>query len=62
MGSRWCKNGSQRVAGLAHGIGEKQTYMKDQSVFMGVDDNFGMLLRDEDGTTSNIPLTTLLEE
>ena len=49
--------------GLAHGIGEKQTYMKDSNaVFMGVDDNFGMLLRDEDGTTSNIPLTTLLEE
>jgi hypothetical protein len=37
--------------------------MKDSNaVFMGVDDNFGMLLRDEDGTTSNIPLTTLLEE
>ena len=33
-----------------------------KAVFMGVDDNFGMLLRDEDGTTSNIPLTTLLEE
>ena len=41
----------------------KQTYMKDSNaVFMGVDDNFGMLLRDEDGATSNIPLTTLLEE
>ena len=35
--------------------------MKDSSaVFMGVDDNFGMLLRDEDGTTSNIPLQPYL--
>ena len=65
--TRWEADGARTVhnewRGLAHGIGEKQTYMKDSNaVFMGVDDNFDMLLRDEDGTTSNIPLTTLLEE
>ena len=65
--TRWEADGARAVhnewRGLAHGIGEKQTYVKgSNSVFMGVDDNFGMLLRDEDGATSNIPLTTLLEE
>ena len=55
--------GSRTPLQRPQNLGEKQTYMKDSNaVFMGVDDNFGMLLRDEDGTTSNIPLTALLEE
>ena len=46
---------------LAHGIGED---VKDQSMegtFLGVDEMFGMLLRDKD-TTHLIPLTTILED
>ena len=44
------------------GLEKTNPHERLKAVFMGVDDNFGMLLRDEDGTTSNIPLTTLLEE
>ena len=64
--TRWEADGQERFTtsgeDLHMGL-EKTNHMKDSNaVFMGVDDNFGMLLRDEDGTTSNIPLTTLLEE
>jgi biotin-(acetyl-CoA carboxylase) ligase len=46
---------------LAHGVGEP-THMKGRSgTYLGVDERFGMLLRDEE-TTHLIPLTQLLGE
>ncbi|MEX0348132.1 MAG: DUF4444 domain-containing protein [Paracoccaceae bacterium] len=63
--SRWEGEGTAAVhaewRALAHGIGED---VKDQSMegtFLGVDEMFGMLLRDKD-TTHLIPLTTILED
>lgn len=46
--------------GLAHGIGEETTQAGHSGTFLGVDERFGMLLRDET-TTHLIPLTALLE-
>ncbi|WP_299725939.1 biotin/lipoate--protein ligase family protein [uncultured Tateyamaria sp.] len=46
--------------GLAQGIGEDTTMAGHSGTFLGVDERFGMLLRDTT-TTHLIPLTTLLE-
>lgn len=46
--------------GLAHGIGEDTSRNGIDGTFLGVDENFGMLLRDAE-TTHLIPLTELLE-
>lgn len=46
--------------GLAHGMGEDAAEGGHAGVFLGVDEHFGMLLRDG-ATTHLIPLTTLLE-
>lgn len=46
--------------GLAHGMGEDITMARHSGTFLGVDEQFGMLLRD-DKTTHLIPLTYLLE-
>ncbi|WP_299191048.1 biotin/lipoate--protein ligase family protein [uncultured Litoreibacter sp.] len=46
--------------GLAHGIGEEITINGLTGTYLGVDERFGMLLRDAE-TTHLIPLTTLLE-
>ena len=46
--------------GLAHGTGEDIVQAGMSGTFLGIDQNFGMLLRDEE-TTHLIPLTTLLE-
>ena len=46
--------------GLAHGIGEGITMGALSGTFLGVDEQFGMLLRDTK-TTHLIPLTQLLE-
>ena len=46
--------------GLAHGIGEDIEMNGLSGTFLGVDEQFGMLLRDAD-TTHLIPLTHLLE-
>lgn len=46
--------------GLAHGMGEDITQQGQSGTFLGVDERFGMLLRDAD-TTHLIPLTKLLE-
>lgn len=52
--------------GMAHGVGEELTRDDTSGVartgtFLGVDEDFGMLLRDADGTHL-IPLTTLIED
>ena len=47
--------------GLAHGIGETVVQDGRPGTFLGIDESFGMLLREQD-TTHLIPLTTLLEE
>ncbi len=46
--------------GLAHGIGEDITMCGHSGTFLGVDERFGMLVRDSE-TTHLIPLTKLLE-
>ena len=46
--------------GLGHGIGEPVTSGDLSGTFLGVDEDFGMLLRD-DTTTHLIPLTALLD-
>lgn len=45
---------------LAHGIGEDIEMAGHSGTYLGVDERFGMLLRDSE-TTHLIPLTTLLE-
>ena len=47
--------------GLAYGVGEAITVNGLAGTFLGVDERFGMLLRDAQ-TTHLIPLTTLLED
>jgi BirA family biotin operon repressor/biotin-[acetyl-CoA-carboxylase] ligase len=46
--------------GIAHGTGEDTVQADLSGTFLGVDENFGMLLRAKD-TTHLIPLTSLLE-
>lgn len=63
--TRW-EDGGNRVLhtewrGLAHGIGEEITQGALSGTFLGVDEGFGMLLRDAE-TTHLIPLTELLGE
>ena len=45
--------------GLAHGMGEEITQGDHSGTFLGVDEDFGMLIRDTE-TTHLIPLTTVL--
>ncbi len=62
--TRWESDGSRALhaewRGLAHGLGEEITQGGRSGIFLGVDENFGMLLREKD-MTRLIPLTTLLE-
>lgn len=62
--SRWEEDGLEPLhaewRGLAHGLGEEGTWHGATGTFLGVDEDFGMLLRDDD-TTHLIPLTTRLE-
>ncbi|MDG1470329.1 MAG: DUF4444 domain-containing protein [Ascidiaceihabitans sp.] len=46
--------------GLAHGVGEDIEMNGTSGIFLGVDENFGMLIRSSE-TTHLIPLTYLLE-
>jgi len=62
--NRW-EDGGPKVLhaewrGLAHGIGEDITIDGRSGTYLGVDDRFGMLVRDND-TTHLIPLSTRLE-
>ena len=62
--NRWEDEGSAPLhtewRGLAHGIGEKVEIQSLTGTFLGVDEDFGMLVRDDD-TTHLVPLTTVLE-
>lgn len=62
--ARWEDEGTKPVhaewRGLAHGVGEDITQGDLSGTFLGVDEQFGMLLRAAD-TTHLIPLTTVLE-
>jgi len=61
--NRWEDEGAAALhaewRGLAHGIGERARSGDICGTFVGVDEDFGMLLRDGD-TSYPIPLTTLL--
>lgn len=63
--NRWADEGVGPLhaewRGLAHGIGELVARDGLSGTFLGVDEAFGMLLRDE-ATTHLIPLSTLLED
>lgn len=63
--ARWENEGSAPLhaewRGLAHGMGEDTVQNDLTGTFLGVDEQFGMLLRD-DKTTHLIPLSTLLED
>jgi biotin-(acetyl-CoA carboxylase) ligase len=62
--TRWDTEGVRPLhaewRGLSHGMGEAAERDGKHGTFLGVDEDFGMLLRD-DTTTHLIPLTTLLE-
>ncbi len=63
--ARWEAEGTRPLAaewrGLAHAMGEEITQARLTGTFLGVDEAFGMLLRDAE-TTHLVPLTTLLED
>jgi biotin-(acetyl-CoA carboxylase) ligase len=63
--TRWEDEGPRPLhnewRGLVHGIGEEITHDGKTGTFLGLDEAFGMLLRD-DTQTHLIPLTTQLEE
>ena len=62
--SRWEEDGAAALhsewRGLAHNMGEEVRQGDLTSTFVGVDEDFGLLLRDAQ-TTHLIPLSTLLE-
>ncbi|MDE4173414.1 DUF4444 domain-containing protein [Phaeobacter sp. PT47_59] len=62
--ARWEEEGSKSLheewRSLAHGMGEPIEQQALSGTFLGIDEAFGMLLRDGE-TTHLIPLTTLLE-
>lgn len=62
--TRWESEGTKPLhsewRGLAHGVGEAAERDGLAGTFLGVDEHFGMLLRD-DTTTHLIPLTRVLE-
>ena len=61
--STWDESGAAALhaewRGLAHGIGEPVQMAGHEGTFLGVDERFGMLIRDAD-TTHLVPLTFLL--
>ena len=62
--NRWDGEGAAPLhsewRGLAYGIGEETTQDGKTGTYLGVDEHFGLLLRDAD-TTHLIPLTAILE-
>ena len=63
--TRWEEDGARALhaewRGLAQGVGEDITRDGRTGTFLGVDENFGMLLRDRDGTHL-VPLSSVLEQ
>ncbi|MEM8576183.1 MAG: DUF4444 domain-containing protein, partial [Pseudomonadota bacterium] len=64
--TRWESDGAAALhaewRGLAHGVGEVVEQSDMSGTFLGVDEDFGMLLRTDDNETHLMPLTTLLED
>ena len=62
--NRWTDDGPRPLhaewRGLAQGIGEEAEFAGKSGTFLGVDERFGMLLRDQQGTHL-IPLSEILE-
>ena len=62
--ARWEQSGSRALheewRGLAHGIGEDITISRETGTFVGIDEDFSLLLRQGEATRP-IPLTSLLE-
>lgn len=62
--NRWTEDGAVSLhkewRGLAHGIGEAVEIAGKSGTYLGVDERFGMLIRDDD-TTHLVPLSELLE-
>lgn len=63
--NRWEDEGNRPLhtewMGLAHGVGEPIDLYDKSGTFLGVDDQFGMLIRDG-GATHLIPLSRVLED
>jgi len=63
--NRWSDGGPRALhdtwRGLAHGIGEEVSIGALSGTWLGVDERFGMLLRDAGGTHL-VPLSSLLED
>jgi len=63
--TRWEDDGPRALhaewRGLAHGVGEEMTMGDLTGTYLGVDEDFGLLLRDAE-TTHLFPLTTLLKD
>lgn len=63
--TRWQEDGAAPLhkewTGLAHGIGERIERAGQSGEYIGVDERFGLLMRDAD-TTHLVPLTELLEQ
>lgn len=63
--TRWESDGARSLhaewRGLAHGMGEDIEIAGNTGTFLGVDENFGMLLRVGE-TTKLIPLSSILEK
>ncbi len=61
----WTESGAATLhkdwRGLAHGIGEDASQGNISGTFVGIDEHFGMLLRDTE-TTHLFPLTIVLED
>lgn len=64
--ARWEAEGTRPLhaewRGLAHGIGEAAALEGLSGVFLGVDEDFGMLLRDVSGETHLVPLSSQMEK
>lgn len=50
----------REVAGITHGLGGPVTMAGEEGIFLGLDEDLGMLFKSSDGTRA-IPLTELLE-
>ena len=63
--TKWETEGPRGLAaewrGLAHGVGEPAQFGDQSGTFLGVDEDFGMLLRSGE-TTQLVPLTEVLKE
>ena len=63
--NRWADDGNRPLhtewMGLLHGVGEPIDMFDTAGTFLGVDDQFGMLIRD-DKTTHLIPMSRVLED